>query len=123
MLDPSLVRDHFDEVRTALRRRGMDPDQALEEIATLETARRRLIQEVEGLKRVQNTSGDEIAKAKRQGLEHAALQTANRARSQQIRQLDIQLDSIEHRRNHALLALPNLPQASVPAGASAADNV
>jgi seryl-tRNA synthetase len=123
MLDPSFVRDSLDEVRSGLRRRGIDPDKALEEIATLESARRRLIQEVEGLKRLQNTSGDEIAKAKRQGLETSAVQTANRARSQQIRQLDIQLDAIEHRRHHALLALPNLPQAIVPAGASAADNV
>src|SRR5580658_1210599 len=111
MLDPTFVRDSFDEVRNGLRRRGMDPDRALEEIATLETARRRLIQEVEGLKRLQNTSGDEIAKAKRHGLETAAIQTANRARSQQIRQLDIQLDAIEHQRSRALLLLPNLPHA------------
>ena len=101
----------------------MDPDQALEEIATLEAARRRLIQEVEELKRLQNTSGDEVARAKRQGLETSAIQTANRARSQQIKQLDIQLDSIEHRRNQALLVLPNLPHATVPDGAGAADNV
>src|SRR5580704_3816870 len=123
MLDPSLVRDHFDEVRSGLRRRGMDPDKALEEIATLETARRRLIQEVEGLKRLQNTSGDEVARAKRQGLETTAIQTANRGRSQQIRQLDIQLDSIEHQLNQTLLALPNLPDPIVPAGAGPADNV
>jgi seryl-tRNA synthetase len=123
MLDPSLVRDHCEDVRSALRRRGMDPDQALEEIATLEAARRRLIQEVEGLKRLQNTSGDEVARAKRQGLDTSAIQTANRARAQQIRQLDIQLDSIEHQLNETLLALPNLPHPTVPAGAGPADNV
>ena len=67
MLDPAYVRDHIEEVRTGLRNRGLDPDKALEEIATLETARRRLIPELEGLKRQQNTSGDEIARAKRQG--------------------------------------------------------
>ena len=48
MLDPSLVRDHIDDVRRGLRRRGLDPDNALAEIATLETARRRLIPELEG---------------------------------------------------------------------------
>ena len=63
MLDPSLVRDHMDDVRRGLRRRGMDPDKALAEIATLETARRRMIPELEGLKRQQNTSGDEVARA------------------------------------------------------------
>jgi seryl-tRNA synthetase len=123
MLDRALVRDSFDEVRSGLRRRGIDPDKALGEIATLETARRRLIQEVEGLKRLQNTSGDEVARAKRQGLETSAIQTANRARAQQIRQLDIQLDSIEHQLTEALLVLPNLPHPTVPAGAGPADNV
>ena len=82
MLDPAFVRDHVEEVRTGLRNRGLDPDKALEDIATLEAARRRLIPEVEGLKRLQNTSGDEIARAKRQGLEIGPVQETNRARAQ-----------------------------------------
>jgi seryl-tRNA synthetase len=101
----------------------MDPDKALEEIATLETARRRLIPEVEGLKRLQNTSGDEVAKAKRRGLDTTSIQEANRTRSQQIRQLGLQLDAIEHQLHQALMVLPNLPHASVPDGTSAAGNV
>src|SRR5215207_8211150 len=123
MLDPSLVRDHIDDVRRGLRRRGMDPDRSLEEIATLETARRRLIPELEALRRLQNTSGDEVARAKRQGLDTTAIQDANRTRSQQIRQLGVQLDGIEYQLNQALLVLPNLPHPSVPDGATAADNV
>ena len=101
----------------------MDPDRILEEIATLETARRRLIPELEALRRLQNTSGDEVARAKRQGLDTTAIQEANRTRSQQIRQHDVQRDSIEHQLNQALLVLPNLPHTSVPDGATAADNV
>jgi len=123
MLDPAYVRDHIEEVRRGPRARGLDPDKALEEIATRETARRRLIPELEGLKRLQNTSGDEIARAKRQGHDTAPVQEANRARSQQIKQLGFQLDSIEHQRSAALLVLPNLPHASVPVGKSAAENV
>ncbi len=122
MLDPALVRDQVDLVRSGLRSRGLDADKVLEEIATLETIRRRLIPEVEGLKRQQNTSGDGIAQAKRRGLDTTPIQEANRARAQQIKQLSIQVDSIEHQRNQALLLLPNLPHASVPVGSSAADN-
>src|SRR5437868_4411707 len=113
MLDPAFVRDHIEIVRAGLRNRGLDPDKTLEEIATLETARRRLIPELEGLKRQQNTSGDEIAKAKRLGKDTAQIQETNRARNQQIKQLGIQLDSIEHQREQALFALPNLPHESV----------
>jgi seryl-tRNA synthetase len=123
MLDPTLVREQLQSVRSGLRNRGMDPDKALEEIATLEGLRRRLIGEFEGLKREQNTSGDEIARAKRQGLDTAPIQERNRQRAQQIKQLGVQLDSIEHQREQGLLVLPNLPHESVPVGASAADNV
>src|SRR5882672_6893814 len=123
MLDPSYIRDHIEEVRTGLRHRGLDPDKALETIATLETARRRLIPELEGLKRQQNTSGDEIARAKRQGKDTTPVQEANRARAQQIKQLGLQLDSIEYQREAAVVVLPNLPHPSVPVGKSAEDNV
>ena len=122
MLDPSYIRDHVEEVRAGLRNRGLDPDKALEEIVTLETARRRLIPDVESLKRAQNTSGDEIARAKRMGLDTAPVQEANRARSQEIKQKTFQLDSIEHQRTAAVLNLPNLPHPSVPVGKTAADN-
>jgi seryl-tRNA synthetase len=123
MLDPAYIRDHIDEVRQGLRNRGLDPDKALEEIVTLETARRRIIPELEGLKRQQNTSGDEIARAKRQGKDTAPVQEANRARAQQIKQMGLQLDSIEHQREAAVIVLPNLPHQSVPIGKTAADNV
>jgi seryl-tRNA synthetase len=122
MLDPTYIRDHLEEVRTGLRNRGIDPDAGLEEIAVLEARRRRLIPELEGLKRQQNTSGDEIARAKRQGLDASPVFDANRARAQQIKQLGIELDSIEYQRSKALLDLPNLPHPSVPVGRSAADN-
>ena len=123
MLDTAYIRDHMDEVRTGLRNRGLDPDKTLEDIATLETARRRMIPELEALKRAQNTSGDEIARAKRQGHDTAPVQEANRTRAQQIKQLGFQVDSIEHQRAAAVLNLPNLPHASVPIGKSAEENV
>jgi seryl-tRNA synthetase len=123
MLDPTYVRDNVEAVRAGLRNRGLDPDKALEQITTLETARRRMIPEVEGLKRLQNTSGDEIARAKRQGQDTTHVQEANRLRAQQIKQLGIQLDGIEYQRTQALMTLPNLPHPSVPVGAGEAENV
>jgi seryl-tRNA synthetase len=123
MLDPAYIRDHVEEVRQGLRNRGLDPDKALEEIATLETARRRIIPELEGLKRQQNASGDQIAQAKRQGKDATAIQEANKARTVQIKQLGFQLDSIEYQRTSATMVLPNLPHRSVPVGKSADENV
>jgi seryl-tRNA synthetase len=123
MIDPAFAREHLDQVRAAYRSRGLDADKDLEQLATLETRRRRLIPEMEGLKREQNAAGDEVAKAKRQGLDATPLFAATKARAQQIRQLEIQLDQTEQQRAALLLTLPNLPHESVPVGATAADNV
>jgi seryl-tRNA synthetase len=122
MLDPVFVRDHQDEVRRGLQKRGMNVDGELEAFATLENRRRRLIPELEGLKRDQNTAGDEVARAKRQGKDASAIFEANRQRAQQIRQLGIELDQVEHQRTALLMSFPNLPHESVPVGKSDADN-
>ena len=122
MLDAGFVRDHIDDVRTGLRNRGLQPDAELEQIATLETRRRRLIPEMEGLKREQNAAGDEIARAKRQGKDASDIFAANKARALQIRQLEVQVDQVEQQRASLLMTIPNLPHASVPVGTSAEDN-
>jgi seryl-tRNA synthetase len=122
MLDPVHVREHLDAVRAGLKSRGFDAGNALEEFATLETIRRRLIPELEGLKRAQNTSGDAIAQARRQGLDTAAIQEANRERAAHIKRLGIQLSALEHQRTSVLMTLPNLPHESVPLGKGAEDN-
>src|SRR3954471_24649105 len=98
MLDPAFVRDHQEEVRRGLQRRGLNADGELEAFATLENRRRRLLPELEGLKREQNTSGDEVARAKRQGKDATAILEANRQRAQQIRQMGIELDQVEAQR-------------------------
>jgi seryl-tRNA synthetase len=122
MLDPAYVRDHMDDVRAGLRNRGLEPDAELEQIATVETRRRRLIPEIEGLKREQNAAGDEVARAKRRGEDAAPIFTANKARAQQIRQLEIQLEQVEHQRAALMMNIANLPHASVPIGRGADDN-
>jgi seryl-tRNA synthetase len=122
MIDPIYARDRLEEVRTAYRNRGLNADSELEHLATLEARRRRLIPEMEGLKREQNAAGDEVARAKRQGQDASHLFAASKARAQQIRQLETQLEQTESQRSLLLLTLPNLPHASVPVGRSGEDN-
>jgi seryl-tRNA synthetase len=122
MLDPLLLRDNVELVRAGLQKRGLDLTAELEELVTLETRRRRILPELEGLKRDQNAAGDEVARAKRQGLDTTKIQQASRDRAAQIKQLGIELDQVEQRRNRGLLTIPNIPHESVPAGKSAADN-
>ena len=123
MLDPGYVRDHADEVRAGLRSRGIEPDTVLGPFGALDARRRELIPRVEGLKREQNASGEEVARAKKQGLDPSAIFAANKARGQQIKHLESELDEVDRQRDALLMTVPNLPHASVPQGTSAADNV
>jgi seryl-tRNA synthetase len=122
MIDPAFVRDHADLVRAGLRSRGIDPDADLAALAAFDARRRAAIVEVEGLKRQQNKSGEEIARAKKEGRDPSAVFAANRERGQQIKQLETDLDAIDQQRRALLLTIPNVPAAHVPVGASAADN-
>src|SRR5688500_9069022 len=92
-------------------------------LVSLEAERRRLLPEVEGLKREQNAAADEVAKAKRQGLDISSIQDRSRERGQRVKQLAAELEAIEARRNRGLLMIPNIPHASVPVGKSAEENV
>jgi seryl-tRNA synthetase len=123
MLDPAFLRDDIDAIRAGLKKRGADFTSELEDLATLEGQRRRLLPALEGLKREQNSAGDEVARAKRQGLDASKIQEASRVRNQQIKQLSVELETIELRRNRGLLIIPNLPHESVPVGTSSAENV
>ena len=122
MIDPALFRDNVDVIRTALRHRGVDLDAELDTLVGLEAERRKLLPELEGLKRDQNSAGEAVALAKRNGQDVTAIQEASRQRAQQIKELGAVLESVEERRTRGLLMIPNLPHASVPIGRSASDN-
>jgi seryl-tRNA synthetase len=122
MLDPALVRDQQSDVDARLRTRGIDPSRELEELGRLETARRRLIPEVEELKREQNQAGEAVARAKKEGRDPSPIFAENKARGGRIKALEAELADVSARRDALLLELPNLPHESVPAGQSAGDN-
>ena len=122
MLDPALFRDTAAAVRSALQNRGIDLNAELDALAALEADRRRLIPEIEGLKREQNTAGEEAGRAKREGRDITAIQESSRLRGQRIKDLSAELEAIEEERRRRLLVIPNTPHETVPVGKSAADN-
>ena len=122
MLDPAFVRDHLDDVRTGLERRGLKVDAELATLSNLETRRRHLIPELEELRRQQNAAGEEAARARREGRDPAEIFAASKARAQLIKEREAVVDQLEGERRDVLLTLPNLPHSSVPLGSSAEDN-
>ena len=95
MLDPIFVRDNLEAVQTGMANRGLSVTAELQQLATAESHRRRLIPQIEGLKREQNASGDQVARAKRQGQDASHLFEASKQRGQKIKQLEFELDTAE----------------------------
>jgi len=122
MLDAAFVRDHLDEVRAGLERRGLKVDAELTALAALDSRRRQLIPELEELRRQQNESGEEAARARREGRDPSGIFAASKARSQLIKKRESVVDELEAERRGVLLTLPNVPHESVPQGSSPADN-
>ena len=122
MIDPAILRDRPESVRTALQNRGLDAGALLAELGAVDERRRALIVEVETLKRAQNASGEEVARLKRLGEDASGVFEANRQRSGRIKALDAELQRIEEQRTGVLLTLPNLPHQSVPVGSDASQN-
>ena len=123
MLDTAQLRDAFDETRRRLLTRGPDVNTVLDRLQSLDRDRRDLLPRVENLKAERNRIGESIARAKKAGEDASSLLAENKQRAEEIKALDAQLAALEEERQPLLLALPNTPHESVPAGASADDNV
>ena len=123
MLDTAYLRDKLELVRGALNRRGIDLSTELERVLALEAQRRQMLPELEGLKRKQNATAAEVARARSQGQDTTTLQQSSRQRAEEIKRLSVKLEKIEQERTRGLLTLPNLPHESVPNGTKASDNV
>jgi len=123
VIDPIYLRDNTDQLRRALTNRGSELATELDAVVVFEVECCYLLLALENLKREQNTASEEVAKAKRAGLDTAAIQEENKARAGRIKELAAKLDEVETRRQASLLIIPNLPHADVPVGRSAEDNV
>lgn len=121
MLDLKLIREHTDLVREGIRKKGEDPA-SVDEVLRLDEHRRALIQETEGLKSRKNTVSQTVARMKSKGEDAQAVIDEMRSVADRIKVLDEELKSEEGRLRSVLLAIPNIPHESVPAGKSPADN-
>ncbi len=120
MLELSHVREHFDEVLSALRKRGAES--SLESFAKLDERRRQLLGEVEELNRARNEKSRRIGGMLKDGLDAEPLKREVRESGERITRLKAELEETEAALGALMERLPNLPDASVPEGADATAN-
>lgn len=122
MLDIKILRNDFDRVEEALKRRGKSVD-LIADFPKLDVRRRELLQEVETLKNRRNTVSGEVAKRKKNKEDADELIAEMRQVSDNIKQMDEEIRELEAQINELTMAIPNIPHESVPVGASEDDNV
>jgi seryl-tRNA synthetase len=122
MLDPKKFEHDFDELAARLLSRGGNLD--LGDFRALVTQRSALYVSLESLQAKRNAANEEMKRLAKQ--DPAALERLRgdlRALSQDIKDLEKQRDAVDERLSALLLTLPNVPDRSVPVGASEKDNV
>ena len=123
MLDLNFVRDNLPLVEEKLRQRGMDPAAVLKDFREVDTSRRQAITEAETSKAQRNKASEEIAKLKKSGQDASAAMAQTKELRERISELEKTASDLDARLREILAGLPNLPNASVPVGHGADDNV
>jgi seryl-tRNA synthetase len=121
MLDPKLLRESPELVRAAIAKKHLDVD--LDAVLALDSAWRAQLQEVEQLRGQQKSANTEMAKLPKGSPEFVAKVQEMKAVSAQVKERETQLKETEEKWRQAVLALPNLPHASVPEGRTPEENV
>ncbi len=121
MLDPKLLRESPDIVRAAIAKKHLDVD--LDAVLALDAGWRALLQEVEQLRSAQKAANTDMARLPKGSPEFQAKVGEMKAVSARVKERETALKTAEEKCRVAMLALPNIPHASVPEGRTPEENV
>jgi seryl-tRNA synthetase len=114
MLDPTRMDD--------VLRRGADVGPVVAIWKSLDEQRRKLQNELDTARQQRNSGSDRMAKLDKKSAEFAAARDEMKTLSLKVKDGELELARLEAECEQALLMIPNAPHASVPTGASEADN-
>lgn len=121
MLDPKLLRNEIDAVAKTLAKRHYTLDIA--GFNTLEAERRSIQIKTEELQAERNSRSKSIGQAKAAGQDIEPLRLQVNTLSEELDKAKEQLNAIQQKIDDVVMAIPNMPDASVPAGKDENDNV
>jgi seryl-tRNA synthetase len=123
MLDLAFVRDNLPLVEEKLRQRGMEPATVLKDFHAVDTQRRTAITEAETTKARRNRLTEDFQRLRKEKLDTAANLQEQKDLKEKIAEAERIAEDADRRLRDILLGIPNIPDASVPVGHSADDNV
>lgn len=118
MLDIHFIREHADLIKEGARKKHIEVD--IDRLLMTDDERKRLLQEIEGKRAEQNRASYEITRAEgsaRQGLIDAMQQL-----KAGMGEIEEKYKKVMEEWQSLMVTVPNLPDMSVPEGASDADN-
>jgi seryl-tRNA synthetase len=123
MLDLNFVRDNLPRVEEMLRQRGADPAAVIKDFHEVDTQRRHAITDAETMKARRNKASEDISKLKKAGQDATAAIAETKNLREEIQALEKTAAELDARLQDILAGIPNVPDASVPIGHSAEENV
>ncbi|MBF7686839.1 serine--tRNA ligase [Acinetobacter rathckeae] len=121
MIDPKQLRNNIEAVNLALAKRGIQLN--VDEWAELESQRKELQSKTESLQAERNSGAKQVGQIKKSGGDASEIMTRMQAIADEIKAAEVQLSELQTTLEQKLLAIPNLPDASVPEGKDEADNL
>ena len=120
MLDLKYTRDHLEEVKEKIGRRGQAID--WDRFARLDSERREILQESESLRAQRNQVSDVIAEKKKKKEDAAGEIARMKEVSNRIKELEPRLAEKEEALRELMMVIPNIPHESVVVGQGEKDN-
>ena len=124
MLDIKFIRENPEIVKKDLQKRNdREKLEWVDDLLSLESEYRRLLQENQKLRQRKNEITDEINILRKKGEDFKAKVMEAKKLPEKIKQSDEKIEELKNKVNYYLMRLPNILHDSVPAGKDANDNV
>ena len=116
MLELRFIRENLELVKEKTEYRGIT-DSRIEDFAEIDTKRRELLSELEGMRNRRKTVSSEIAVLKKENKDAESLIAEMREAGDRIKDLEKQVNEVEESLSEIVMGIPNLCDDSVPPGA------
>ena len=123
MIDPKIIREDIDSVKQLLKRRRMENALDVEELAKVDDKRRQLIASADELREKRNKMSKDIGAEKAKGIDSTEAMKTVQKISDEIKEIDTELENLNERFTDMHLSIPNLLDAQVPDGVDENDNL
>src|ERR1019366_104025 len=121
MHDLGTFRTNLDAIAARIATRGLTLP--IDELRSLDSARRAAITETEQLRAEQNQLSKEVGRIRKEGGDTAEMQLRSREMGDRIAELASSVEQADAGFRDILAGIPNVPHESVPVGKSSDDNV